>query len=90
VADEFVEIPVTRRARVTRIGVLSYDGLLYVKMDPGEQLIRGESIVCKAPGVGGSFRPGVGRVTDAGGVMIAGIAGASEGDFVYRVEPAAA
>lgn len=86
--DEFIEVPVTRRARVTRVGVLSADGLLlYVRRDrDAAPLMSGDLIACKVPGAPGWFRPGVAGVLDTGGITLAGISGASDGDIVYRVE----
>lgn len=82
-SDElFIEVPVTRRARVTRIGVLGADGWRASPEAP--DLESGDVIALMRYG---SWRRGLGRVTDRGQLDLRGIIGPSEGDTLYRVEP---
>lgn len=88
--DLFIEVPVTRRARVTLIGtiaVIEPRGTVIefagdARLRPGDQFALRSSAT--AP-----WRPGLGRV-HAGTVIVIDltkISCASEHDLLYRVEP---
>lgn len=84
----FLEVPVTRRAAVTRIGALigrfhrwrlvRDAGILACETD-------GAQVAVKSPT--GEFRAGLGRCV-GDDLYLEGVASACEGDLVYRVEPA--
>jgi hypothetical protein len=78
--DVTIEVPVTRQARATRIGVLDARGVFI----SDSELKKGDVIALMRDG---SWRRGLGRVTGRGQLDLRGIIGPSEGDVVYRVEP---
>lgn len=92
--DEFIEVPVTRRARVTHIGSLDWSRSFYapriVTKGGDDAVFLGHPVrfVLRAPGpVGSPFRAGFGQAF-GDRVELAGIPAAADGDLAYRVEPA--
>lgn len=88
---EFVEVPVTRRARVTLIGRLRWERVMHQPLfttQDGHALAPqvGLRFVLR-PFDGAAFRAGIGQVTADGHVDLSAIPSAAHGDLVYRVEP---
>lgn len=88
---ETVEVPVTRRARVTLIGRLHWERSYHVTAIETETgwatLAPGDRFVLRAH-VGVQFRSGIGVVRPGGTLDLSPISGACHGDLLYRVEPA--
>lgn len=92
-SDEYVEVPVTRRARVnpTRIGKLvalhrwTGDRIADDAGAPVELEI-GTLLVLRPPYEGAPLRPGIARVAPWG-IDTSGAPAVADGDWVYRVEP---
>lgn len=83
---ELIEIPVTRLARVTRLGTITFTARsASVHYTGDERLKPGDRIALKP--AGGGFRLGTGRVLDDGRLDLRGIAAAADEDHLYRVEP---
>lgn len=88
---ETIEVPVTRRARVTLVGRLEWSrswmsaGILN---ETGEPLFLepGARFVLR-PYEGAPFRAGLGNVLSDGRLILGEIPAACHGDLVYRVEP---
>lgn len=89
--DEYVEVPITRRARVSLIGTvdLHIDGRLLVHLKPGELLRDDDWLVVRPEH--GPFRAGIARVfrdhLGKPAVNFFPIAAATYGDLLYRVDP---
>lgn len=90
--DEFVEVPVTRRARVTLLGRLDWDRSWFtagivsetggaVRLEAGTRFVLRTSATSP-------FRAGFGNVLSDGRLILGEIPAACHGDLVYRVEPA--
>lgn len=85
----FIEVPVTRRAPVTRIGVLARvmstwrlerdDGVFSVDTD-------GATVAVRPPFDSAGFRSGLGKCVGTR-LHLEGVPAAADGDIVYRVEP---
>ena len=86
--DDTIEVPVTRRARTTRVGKLvmgsGYLFIQWIGID-SERLAPGDEVACRGPG--GWWRNGTARVAPGGDVDFRRIVAACDGDDVYRVEP---
>lgn len=87
-SEDFIEVPVTRRARVVLVGRVSRVMASYYALicDRPPQLDEGDQVVVRI-GPSAPFRTGVGRVVGAG-IDLTGIPTACDGDLLYRVEPA--
>lgn len=75
--EDTIEVPVTRRARVTLIGRVG-----------GKQELRPGDVIAARARPGASWRSGLGRVSASGGLDYRPIIGLQHEDFLYRVEPA--
>jgi hypothetical protein len=81
---EFVEVPVTRRARVTRIGRVLAMGASRWSSDG--QYPTGTAVVLRPDCPGSQFRTGIGRVM-LDMLDLTAIPAAVHGALLYRVEP---
>jgi hypothetical protein len=88
---ETIEVPVTRRARVTLVGRLewrrAYD-VIAIATEGGRATLPPDTQFVLRPHAEAPFREGIGRVRDDLRLDIRAIPAASHGDLLYRVEPA--
>lgn len=89
--SEFVDVPVTRRARITLVGKVvgeaGWPARSWVQTCAGgTALAPGDQVVVR-PYLGARVRGGIGVVTHDG-LDLTGIPAACDGDLLYRVEPA--
>lgn len=88
---EFVEVPVTRRARLALVGrLIAGRSPLLARWGQTEPvaLTAGDLVVVRCD-AGAPFRPGLGLVVPGDVVDLSGIVSAADGDLLYRVEPEA-